>query len=70
MGTSITLSNVFEAMGIMLIGTIIAVTIVTLVMLGLYRFFKNDPSEKNKISQSQKHEQETEHEAPTQSKSL
>jgi Tfp pilus assembly protein PilV len=45
MGTSITLNNVFEAMGIMLIGTVIAVIIVTLVMLGLYRFFKNDTSE-------------------------
>jgi hypothetical protein len=70
MGTSITLSNVFEAIGIMLIGSIIAVTIVTLVMLGLYRFFKNDPTEKNKTSKSKQQEQEAEHETSIQSKSL
>ncbi|AEG31572.1 hypothetical protein [Thiomicrospira cyclica] len=72
MGTSITLSNVFEAMGIMVIGTIIAITIVTLVMIGLHRFFKNDPSEKNKVAQSEKlqQEQDENHEVSTQSKTL
>ena len=68
MGTSITLNNVFEAMGIMVIGTIIAVTIVTLVMLGLYRFFKNDASEKTTHQQTELQETEADLESPVQPK--
>jgi len=46
MGTSITLDNVVEAILIMLFGTVVAVTLVTLVMIGLYRFFKHSDQTK------------------------
>ncbi|SFR49912.1 hypothetical protein [Thiomicrospira sp. ALE5] len=49
MGTNITLSHVFEAMGIMLLGSVIAISIVTSVILGLYWFFKNDAREKERV---------------------
>lgn len=46
MGTSITLSHVFDALGIMLLLTLVAVSIVSLVIYGLYLAFRNDSNEK------------------------
>lgn len=56
MGTSITLDNVFEAILIMLLGTVIAVSVVTLVMIGLYRFFKHSDPTKDETLPEATHE--------------
>lgn len=42
---SITLDHVFDAMLIMLVMTVVAISIVGGLMYWLYRFFKNKPSE-------------------------